>query len=87
MAESRTADRKETNKIQARYIGCSRGEAEKAESDGCTAVTDGRRKNLKGCCMKQNMFAGYKDYPINLAVWDEVEGPVKGVVQILHGMV
>ena len=33
------------------------------------------------------MFAGYKDYPINLAVWDEVEGPVKGVVQILHGMV
>ena len=87
MAESRTADREETNKIQARYIGCGRDEAEKAESDGCTAVTDGRRKNLKGCCMKQNMFAGYKDYPINLAVWDEVEGPVKGVVQILHGMV
>ena len=37
--------------------------------------------------MKQTMFAGYKDYPINLAVWDEVEGEVKGVVQILHGMV
>ena len=31
MAESRTADRKETNKIQARYIGCGRDEAEKAE--------------------------------------------------------
>ena len=43
MAESRTADREETNKIQARYIGCSRDEAEKAESDGCTAVTDGEK--------------------------------------------
>ena len=37
--------------------------------------------------MKESMFAGYKDYPINLAVWDEVEGKVKGVIQVLHGMV
>ena len=37
--------------------------------------------------MKQITFAGYKDYPINLAIWDEAEGQVKGVVQLLHGMV
>lgn len=37
--------------------------------------------------MKESMFAGYKDYPINLAVWDDVEGKVKGVIQVLHGMV
>ena len=37
--------------------------------------------------MKEFNFTGFNDYPINLAVWDEVEGEIKGVVQILHGMV
>lgn len=37
--------------------------------------------------MKEFNFTGFGDYPINLAVWDEVEGEIKGVVQILHGMV
>ena len=37
--------------------------------------------------MKEFKFTGFNDYPINLAVWDEVEGEIKGVVQILHGMV
>lgn len=37
--------------------------------------------------MKEFNFTGFNDYPINLAVWDQVEGEIKGVVQILHGMV
>ena len=37
--------------------------------------------------MKEFNFTGFNDYPINLVVWDEVEGEIKGVVQILHGMV
>ena len=37
--------------------------------------------------MKEFNFTGFGDYPINLGVWDEVEGEIKGVVQILHGMV
>lgn len=37
--------------------------------------------------MKEFNFTGFGDYPINLAVWDQVEGEIKGVVQILHGMV
>ena len=37
--------------------------------------------------MKEFNFTGFNDYPINLADWDEVEGEIKGVVQILHGMV
>lgn len=35
--------------------------------------------------MKEIIFEGYKNYPLNLAVWDEVDNP-KGVVQLLHGM-
>ena len=35
--------------------------------------------------MKEIIFYGYKDYKLNLAVWDEVENP-KAVVQLLHGM-
>lgn len=35
--------------------------------------------------MKEIIFYGYKDYKLNLAVWDEVRNPV-AVVQILHGM-
>lgn len=35
--------------------------------------------------MKEIIFYGYKDYKLNLAVWDEVENP-KAVVQVLHGM-
>ena len=35
--------------------------------------------------MKEIIFYGYKDYKLNLAVWDEAENPV-AVVQILHGM-
>lgn len=37
--------------------------------------------------MKEIIFKGYKDYDINLAVWDEVQGQPKAVVQIIHGMV
>ena len=37
--------------------------------------------------MKEFTFTGFKDYPVNLAVWDEVEGQPKAVVQLLHGMV
>lgn len=35
--------------------------------------------------MKEIVFYGYKDYKLNLAVWDEVEKP-SAVIQILHGM-
>ena len=35
--------------------------------------------------MKEIIFYGYKDYKLNLAVWDEVSKP-RAVVQILHGM-
>ena len=36
--------------------------------------------------MVEKEFLGYKDYPINLYIWDVVAEP-KGVVQIVHGMV
>ncbi|MDE5618706.1 MAG: lysophospholipase, partial [Clostridia bacterium] len=36
--------------------------------------------------MKEMEFNGYKDYKLNVAVWDEVDNP-KAVVQIMHGMV
>ncbi len=36
--------------------------------------------------MKELKFAGYKNYPINLYVWDEVQNPV-AIVQLVHGMV
>ena len=36
--------------------------------------------------MKEIKFAGYKNYPINLYIWDEVDKP-KCVVQLVHGMV
>ena len=36
--------------------------------------------------MKEIKFAGYKNYPINLYIWDEVDNP-KCVVQLVHGMV
>ncbi len=35
--------------------------------------------------MKEIIFYGYKDYKLNLAVWDDVANP-RAVVQILHGM-
>lgn len=35
--------------------------------------------------MKEIIFYGYKDYKLNLAVWDDVPKP-RAVVQILHGM-
>lgn len=36
--------------------------------------------------MKELEFKGYKDFPITIYVWDEVEKP-KAVVQLVHGMV
>lgn len=36
--------------------------------------------------MKEMTFEGYKNYPVHLYVWDEVENP-KAVVQLVHGMV
>ena len=36
--------------------------------------------------MKESTFKGYKDYPIHLYEWDEVDKP-KAVVQLVHGMV
>ncbi|MEG1509952.1 MAG: alpha/beta hydrolase, partial [Clostridia bacterium] len=35
--------------------------------------------------MKEINFKAYKDYELNLCIWDDVKNP-KGVVQIVHGM-
>lgn len=35
--------------------------------------------------MKESVLRGFRDYPIRLYVWDEVEKPI-GIVQIVHGM-